>query len=143
MDASLIKISALCGQIQQQARRHNSLRPLAIEGLEELLDRFESILSAGSRSYNKNGRTAVKPSNRREPIPSRDSEYEIQNAASRSQVYAPQSGEETSWFMILLIDQSILAPVEPQWDVVYSNQDEGDLVEDEDSGDELFQGEYL
>jgi hypothetical protein len=105
MDASLIKISALCGQIQQQARRHNSLRPLAIEGLEELLDRFDSILSAGSRSYNRNGRIAVKPSNRRDPVPSRDSEYEAQNVASRSQVYASHSGEEPAQFKLILINK--------------------------------------
>ncbi|PRP76502.1 hypothetical protein PROFUN_15154 [Planoprotostelium fungivorum] len=47
MDPSLQRLSGLCNTLQAMARKHTTFRPMAIEGIQDILDRFEDILAAG------------------------------------------------------------------------------------------------
>ena len=46
MDPQLSKIAFLCNQLQAQCKKNNSLRTCAIDSLEEILKKFETILAS-------------------------------------------------------------------------------------------------
>ncbi len=45
-DPALSKISQLCTQIQTMCRKHTNLRSIAVDSLEETLERFELVIAA-------------------------------------------------------------------------------------------------